>query len=195
MTRAVWIDSGAALDVGKLHQAGITAPYYAHTDPQVTAAQLDVVKSLGFAPGIYSAWNWYPNLDGPRYAEKLDSELRRIGWAGNAPVCVDIETHDVGYILAFFRRWRVLRPTRATAFTFEGFQGGLFSPTDVSTLVGCDLRFVPQLYRGDMTPHEHSPIIDLLIAGFPAGRIDGFYDAAALPYSWRGFAFTQARLP
>ena len=46
-----------------------------------------------------------------------------------------------------------------------------------------------------MTPVEHSPILDLLMSGFPAERIDGFYNAAALPYRWRGFAFTMATLP
>lgn len=192
---AIWIDAGTALEPAKLRANDITRPYFAHIDPNVTADYLDDVRDSGFSPGIYSAWNWYSSLDGHNYARELDAELRRIAWKGNAPVCVDIETHDIGYVLGFFKEWRRLRPSRPTAWTMEGFQGGLFSPANVAELVGRDLRFVPQLYRGDMSPHEHSPIVDMLIAGFPGGRLDGFYDAARLPYRWRGFAFTQARLP
>ncbi len=197
MNRAVWVDEGHALHAERLRAHGITAPYFSHRRDQagVTKDTLQAAADAGFRPGIYSAWNWY-TLDGPAYARLLDRELRRIGWPGNAPLCVDIETHDVeGYVLPFFREWRRLRPSRPTHFTFEGWQGGLYSPANVLELVGYGLRFVPQLYRGDMAPVGHSPLIDLLIAGFPGERLDGFYDAAALPYRWRGFAFTQARLP
>lgn len=191
----VWVDEGQPLDAAKLRAHGITAPYFSHRDPLTTAAMLDRARADGFAPGIYSAWNWYASLTAREYALLLSGELKRIGWQGNAPVCVDIETHDVAYVLAFFQEWRSLRPTRPTAWTFEGFQGGLFAPFAVSELVSRNVRFVPQFYRGDMSPVEHSPVIDLLMSGFPGGWINGFYDAAALPYRWRGFAFTQARLP
>lgn len=195
MTQAVWVDEGQPLEPAKLHAHGITAPYFSHRNPSVTSLYLDSVKAQGFTPGIYTAWNWYPSLSAEGYARAFDSELKRIGWAGNAPVCIDIETHDVNYVLAFFKEWRRLRPTRVTAWTMEGFQGGLFSASNVAELVGRGLRFVPQFYRGDMTPVEHSPVIDMLMSGFPGGNIDGFFDARSLPYRWRGFAFTQATLP
>ena len=195
MARAIWIDF-AHTEVDKLRRYQIPHPYYSHFfNPEVTAEHLQSIANQGFKPGIYSAWNWYPDASGKEYAEIVHSELLRIGWKGNPPVCIDIETHDVGYILDCLTRWRQLRPTRPTAWTFEGYQGGLFSPAVIEKLVKLNVRFVPQLYRGDMTPHEHSPILDLLIQGFPGNRIDGFYDAARLPHNWRGFAFTQARLP
>lgn len=194
MTMACWVDEGKPLDAPKLLRHGITAPYFSHRDPTVTADMLDRVVDDGMRPGIYSAWNWYPNLDGPGYAAMLSSELKRIGWKGNAPVCVDIETHDVAYILAFFKEWRQVRPTRPTAWTMEGFQGGLFNGPAVAAILASNVRLVPQFYRGDMSPVEHSPIIDMLMQGFPGDRIDGFYNATALPYRWRGFAFTQATL-
>lgn len=194
MTRAIWIDEGSNPDKAKLNHYGITAPYFSHRDSRVTAEYLDDVAELGFSPGIYSAWNWYPELSGKLYATKIDNELRRIGWKGNAPVCVDIENHDLQFILDFFRHWRQIRPTRYTAFTFEGFQGGLLAPI-IPELRLRVTRFVPQLYDGQMEPLDHSPILDLLMYGVPGAMIDGFYDAARLPYAWRGFAFTQARLP
>src|SRR5581483_3217382 len=52
-------------------------------------------------------------------------EGSRIGWMGNPPVCLDIEVHDISYVLGCLRRWRQLRPTRETDWTLEGMQGGL----------------------------------------------------------------------
>lgn len=194
MTRAIWIDAGQAVNVGKLRNLGITAPYFPHTDPNITAPYLQSIADQGFQPGIYSAWNWYPDLPAWRYADLLSNDLKRIGWPGNPPVCVDIETHDMGYVREFLARWRRLRPTRPTWWTFEGFQGALFE-TSRDLILKSKVRLAPQFYRGDMTPHEHSPVLDLLISGFPGELIDGMYDAAALPWRWRGFAFTQQRLP
>lgn len=193
--RAVWVDTGNDANYDKLRAYGITHPYYDHRDPRITAGYLGNVRKLGFTPGLYSAWNWYPNADGGEYAEILHQELKRINWSGNPAVCVDIETHDVDYILDFLGRWRQLRPTRRTDWTLEGFQGGLFAPADISKIVAANVGVVPQLYRGDMEPLEHSPIIDLLMAGIPGDRLLGFYDAARLPYRWHGYAFTMGRLP
>lgn len=193
--RAVWVDEDSDANYDKLRAHGITAPYYSHRDTRVTASYLESVKAKGFAPGIFSAWNWFEDLTGPQYAEHLSNELKRINWKGNAPVLVDIETKDVAYILSFFKRWRELRPTRKTDWTLEGFQGGLFTGNSVGQIIGANVGVCPQLYAGNMTPLEHSPIIDLLIQGFPGSRLFGVYDAARLPTRWRGYAFTSGRLP
>lgn len=193
--RAVWVDEGSDANYDKLRANGITAPYYSHRDPRVTSAYLTSVRDQGFAPGILSAWNWFPDDTGAEYAERIDAELRRINWPGNPPVLANIETHDVGYIIAFFARWRQLRPTRKTDWTLEGFQGGLFAPSAVSQINAANVGIVPQLYAGNMDPLPHSPIIDMLMAGFRCDQLKGFYDAARLPYRWDGFAFTAGRLP
>lgn len=195
MSHGVWVDEGNDANYDKLRANGITEPYYSHRDPRVTATYLQSVKDKGFTPGILSAWNWFEDLTGPEYAEHLDAELRRINWSGNASVLVDIETKDVtGYILPFFARWRQLRPVRRTDWTLEGMQGGIFSPSAVNAIVKANVGIAPQLYRGDMTFLHHSPIIDLLMAGFPGDRLIGMYDAADLPFRWRGYAFTSGRL-
>lgn len=193
---AVWVDEGSGLDAARCRAHGITAPYFSHREAGVTAAYLDSVAQQGFAPGIYSAWNWRTDLDGPGYAQYVSDELKRINWKGNAPVQLDIEDHDIaGYVLPCLRRWRQLRPTRPTSWTLEGFQGGLFTGAQVAEFVSLKIGLCVQLYDGGMNPLQHSPILDMLMQGFPGTLLSGFYNAAALPYRWNGWAFTQATLP
>lgn len=194
--RGVWVDEGNDADLPKIRGVG-GQPWYATRDPRVTANYLANVAGEGTSPGLYIVSSWTPTLTGPQFAEHADAELRRIGWKGNPPICFDVETKDIaGFVVPCFQRWRQLRPTRATWWTLEGMQGGLFDSTTPLTLCSTlGVRVAPQLYRGDMSPLPHSPVIDLLLAGFPGTMIDGCYDAAALPYRWRGFAFTMGRLP
>lgn len=202
MKRAVWVDAGSNVDKAKLARYGIDSPYFDPRDPRVTPAFLDTVKAQGFKPGLYFAWNWYPVTTGAAFADTVDAELRQLGWAGNPPVCIDIEKGDgltdtnvVAYVVSFFQRWRQLRPKRETDYTLEGFQGGLFTPAAVRAIVAANVQVCPQFYAGNMSALGHSPTVDLLMAGFPGERLDGMYDAAALPWRWRGYAFTQGRLP
>lgn len=190
--RAVWIDNGQDVNAAKLRAHGIDAPYFDPRDGRVTSAYLDGVHEQGFNPGLYFAWNWY-NLDGSGFAGKIHSELLRIGWRGNAPVCADIEVHDPAYITAFVTRWRQLRPSRQTDLTIEGMQGGWFAQC-AAAVAHADIRVAPQFYDGSMNALSHSPVLDLLIAGVPGDMMLGMYDASRLPYQWRGYAFTQGRL-
>lgn len=193
--RAVWVDEGNDADVAKLARHGIDSPYFSVRDPSVTATYLQEVFEEGFTPGVYAAWNWYGG-DGRKFAEQVDWELKRIGWLGNPPVCLDIETHDVGYILAALKRWRELRPRRTTDMTLEGYQGGLFSPAQV-LLVSSRVRYtVPQAYTGTMQAFDAVDVAaDLAFHSFPPRAVKIFYDAAQLPVAWQGYAFTQGRLP
>lgn len=200
--RAVWIDNGSDPDYARLARYGITAPYFDPRDPRVTPTYLDGVKAHGVSPGIYFAWNWYTPRPPAVLAQTMSDDLKRLGWAGNPPVCIDIEkghglddTNVVAYVVAFFQAWRALRPTRPTDYTLEGFQGGLWSPQKVKQLVATNVGVCPQMYDGAMRPLAHDVTLDLLIQGFPGERLAGMYDAAALPYNWRGYAFTQGRLP
>jgi hypothetical protein len=78
----------------------------------------------------------------------------------------------------------------------ESFQGGWMYPAFVQRILACRVRVVPQYYKGDMSPvAEDVGLKDMLVAGFPFTSVTGFYDAAALPANWSGFAFTQGRLP
>lgn len=203
--KAVWVDQGNDPTYSLYPRYGITAPFFDPRDPRVTAAYLDAVKAHGDITncGIYTAWNWKQEFSDPNvYAEWTDSELRRIGWQGNALVCLDIEkgngvndSNYATYTTQALTRWRQLRATRQTWLTLEGMQGGLFAPTLVTAIKQKNIRMAPQFFEGNMTPHKHSCVIDLEEPGVPADRIDGMYDAAILPRLWRGFAFTQGRLP
>lgn len=197
--RAVWVDEGNDADYAKLRRYGITSPYYAVRDPRVTLSYLRAVREQGFTPGVYVAPEWYPPSSGPAFAERLHAllESRYPRTAPTFPkVCVDIETHDVGYIVTFLARWRELRPTRVTDWTLEPFQGGLFAPADVQAILAASVTVVPQLYFGDMTLVAGDRVAyDLIAYGFPYQSLLGFYDAAHLPAQWQGYAFTQGRLP
>ncbi len=195
--RAVWVDAGNDADVAKLRHYGIDSPYFDCRDPRVSRDYLDGVKAQGFSPGIYAAWNWRPDLDGAGFAEWLSRRLAPLQRSASFPmVCADIETHDVGYVLAFLKRWRELRPKRVTDWTLEGFQGGLFSPHDTLAIAASGVGVVPQAYAGDMTPSDPvAVVLDLCSHSFAPGTISVFYDAAHLPVAWSGYAFTQGRLP
>lgn len=203
--RAVWVDAGSDPNFSLYPKYGITVPFFDPRDPRVTASYLDSVKAHSgiTACGIYTAWNWEPEFSDPdEYAEWTDKQLLRINWLGNPIVCLDIEKGNgvsdqnfAAYTTQALTRWRALRPSRATWLTVEGMQAGLFAKPLVETIKQKKIRMAPQFFKGDMSPHRHSCVIDLEEAGVPADMIDGMYDAAVMALNWRGFAFTQGRLP
>jgi hypothetical protein len=66
----------------------------------------------------------------------------------------------------------------------------------VDAIATAHVGIVPQFYTGDMRPFAADRVVlDLVNHHFPSTRIWGFYDAAALPLDWQGYAFTQGRLP
>lgn len=202
--RAVWVDAGNDPDYGKLNTYGITRPYFDPRDPRVNAKYLDGVKAHAGIDGcgIYVAWNWtLPLLTPAALAALADTYLKTIHWLGNPAVCFDIEKGDGldnftwwPYLMDTMRAWRAIRPSRETFVTFEGMQGGLIPQADPTVLAGMKIVVAPAMYAGGMQPLAHDVTQDLLIAGFAAPSVVGMYDAAALPYRWRGFAFTQGRL-
>lgn len=200
---ACWVDAGNDANTDLLRKHQIDSPFFDARDPRITSAYLAKLATDEFHPGLYYASSWYPALTATGFAEHVSDDLKRIGWQGNPSVILDIETHDIGgYVIPALTKWRSLRPTRLTIFTLEGFQGGLFNPAQAQAINALKVYVGPQLYvdntangGGPMDPHPHSPVIDLLMAGFDGTRIVGFYDAAHLPYRWSGVAFSMGRLP
>lgn len=193
--RGLWIYQGQDPPYAKLPAHGITSCWFDPRDPRVTAEYLDGVVAKGYSVGLYFAWDWWTGLSGPQFADKCSAELKRVGWKGNAPVALDIETHDIaGYVVPCLTHWREIRPNRATWYVLEGMQGGLFSAADIVTISGLTIRLAPAMYQGNMEPLPHDVTIDLMMGpngndGFAGHMLDGTYNAAALPYRWRGFAF------
>lgn len=200
--KALWVDANNDADTTKMHAHGIDTCFFDGRDPKANANNFQQLADRGFHPGVYYGWNWYPTMSGVQFAEHVSSDLKRIGWQVNPPVILDLETHDIaGYVLPCLTRWRALRPTRQTIYTLEGMQGGTFDAPTVQAINKLNVLVAPQLYVDNtahggtnMDPHPHSPVIDLLMAGFEGKRIVGFYDAAHLPYRWSGVAFSQGRL-
>jgi hypothetical protein len=201
----VWVDSGNNADWVKLAQHEIDGEFYAATDPVPDLrARLTASRNRGHAGGIYTAWNWISQTeDGAAYAEFTNGllipiETQLAGKSNSFPkVQLDNENHNPDVILAMARRWRQLQPRKDTSWTFEGFQGGWMSAQFVEEMISLRIRIVPQLYSGDMRLHFDALTAarDLTKRGFPDSLISPFYDAAALPYGWQGWAFTAGRLP
>ncbi len=205
-----WVDFGTDVDLQKMSRYGIVDPYFAANDPALTSGfdgvhYLDPVDAaVPGKPGIYFAWNWYPQMGAASLAELIHLKLIEIGWRGNPSVCIDIEkghglddSNYVSYVVSFFKRWRQLRKTRETDWTLEGFQGGLFNNryADVTALINAHIGIIPQFYEGDMDPHLAGVIQELVDYGFPRHRVHGFYDGLTLQEPWDGYVFTQNRLP
>lgn len=196
--RAVWVDSQNDANPAALKRHGITRAFFHGFDDPVHMRR---AEALGFGIGVYFAWNWdeFMGASGAEMAEVVDQRVTQIA-PGSGPalprVQFDIELHDADWVLDCFRRWRELRPTRETSWTLESHQSGWFTRALVDSLILRKVRIIPQLYLGDMTPVDGLFEMKSLIAsGVPAVLVSGFYDAAALPAWWDGFAFSMGRLP
>ena len=204
--RAIWIDAGNNAAYHKLAEYGIDAPYFDIRDPRVTKAyllgvrdELKAVSGRPAFPGVYAAWNWWPALSGKAFAEKVSALLEPLA-KDTAPsfpgVCLNAETHDAAYIVAMLNRWRELRKQRTTSWTLEGYQGGLFSPTQRIHIAAAKVSIQPQAYTGSMEPFDAVDVYRNLVSwGFPPAQVEIMYDAAHLPVAWSGACFTQGRLP
>lgn len=194
--RAIWIDLGNDADYARLKAHDITEPIYDIRDPRVTKPYLDDVRSRGFQPGVYAAWNW-PEVpkDPAGFAEWVDAKVKPLHRSQNAPsVHLNDETHDPVRIVKLLKRWRELRPSKRTVWTFEGHQGGLFDRAAVSAIDACNVILGPQSYTGSMERFESSGVvIDLIRYGFKS-TIEPLLDAADLGLWWSGTAYTQGRL-
>ena len=204
--RAIWVDSGNNAAYHKLAEYGIDAPYFDIRDSRVTKAyllgardELKAVSGRAAFPGVYAAWNWWPQLNGRQFAEKVSAMCAPLfkNTAPNFPgVCLNAETHDTGYIVAMLTRWRELHRQRVTSWTLEGYQGGLFSPVERIAIAAANVSIQPQAYRGNMEPFDVVDVYRNLVAhGFPPAQVEIMYDAAHLPPEWSGAAFTMGRLP
>jgi hypothetical protein len=197
---AVWIDAGNDPEWEKLARYGIRWLYFPLSDPpaDVRRRLLDV-HARGLVGGVYSAWNWYAEPSGKRYASIVDQGVRELDLPDTSTfpkVMFDDERHEPATISELLTAWRTLRPTKDTAWTMESMQGGWMPPAFVKTVVDCRVRVVPQCYSGNMQAVDTlAAARDLTKRGFFDALVSPFYDAAQLPIGWDGFAFTQGRLP
>ena len=196
--RACWVDYGNDADYVKLHEHGITEPIYDIRDPRITKPYLDNVVNLGFQPGVYAAWNWdeTKNMSGPEFANWVDAKVKPLQRSATFPsVHLNDETHDPVRIIAMLERWRNLRPSKRTVWTFEGMQGGLFTRAQAKVLNATNVIYGPQCYTGQMERMESSTVVlDLVTHGFIGSRIQPFFAANVLGNWWLGTAYTQGRL-
>ena len=198
--RYAWIDSPDNPYWETLERHGIDGLFFDPRQPRVTKAYLEEIALRNKAVGIYIGHAW-PELGttpesfvtkAVEWATPLrkSNSFPRVQW--------DLEQHDPEFILAVLKLWRQKFPwPQSTSWTLESFQGGWMDrEAFVKPVLACRVRVVPQYFHGDMTPFaQDESMKDLMARGFPADIISGCYDAARLPDRWRGFAFTQGRLP
>lgn len=193
---AVWLDEGAAADYPRLKKHGITHIFRSERDPRTTTAALERDRAEGFKCGIYAGHGWYAHLTGPELAVHMTSQWVNLGGLSRSlAVQFNEEGHDPVRVIAMLKQWRALRPNAATSWTMEGFQGGWIKEI-AAELKALRVKLVPQAYDGAMNPFDSFGCVrDLTENGIPYDRVEVFYDAARLLRGWRGFAFTQNRLP
>jgi len=212
--KGVWVDQNNGADFTKLKREGINIVMFPLTgDLTKIKERINEVKARALHFGVYSAWNWYPTLDGPEFAEKVYHDIRSMGM-NNIRVQFDIEEHDPTYVAECLERWRVLQPKANTSWTMEPNQGGWMDSGFVNRVLDCRVRICPQTYLSrmaniDLRDSDPAAFLkelrafsadsatvqqDLVKRGFPITLISPMYDAAFLPNYWSGYAFTQGRL-
>lgn len=208
--KVVWLDLGHKPDFAKLQTIGATGVAFDIRDAISRSYLQSLKKDSLLDPYVYSTPHWpeTDELNGRGFAEwtsqRLDEIAPRTGQAMPA-VCLDIEHHDSKFVYECLRRWRELRPTRITDWTLESFQFGWedevgFHKGWASSLVPVveefDVLVAPQFYKGDMSPFAADrAILNAVKGGMSADRLIGCYDARSLADGWRGYVFTQGRLP
>lgn len=151
----------------------------------------DVVKNK-FQYGIFRVTSWDNAKlygDAGTLASTANEDINAAS-GGNKyaalPYMFDIEQHDPAFILATFKAYRKLRPTRRTAWTMEPHQGGWMKNYLVNgqpvlvDFINNDPYFflLPQLFYGNMSPANQNDVRnDLLAAGFKSEKILFFYDS------------------
>lgn len=151
--------------------------------------------------GLYRDLAWIGE-DAIHSARSCDADLARLGQTTlQCAYMFQTERHDPTFVLDFLHEWRALRPTRETAWTLEGLQGGWFSPELVKAVRDDPkLTVVPYGYYDaggqSMLPHDLDLVrCNVANAGVPLSRVAVFYDGARLPQWWDGCVFTMERLP
>lgn len=204
--RAVWIREGTPIpDGAKLRRLGVTDLVWDATDPFATAAALEEVSTRWhFRPWLTRSADW-GDVGAGTLAQQMSDDIARVQ-RDNKPLgmIADIEAlwrRTSNYVVAWLRAWRILRPTRRTAWTTEVFQGGAISD-GLAARINSDVSLVclPQLYFGGMEPAVESTVAMDFIqqAGrrdIDRARVRMYYDAARLPAAWDGIAFDYAKLP
>lgn len=199
---AIWIDENNDPNYSKLDGKGFKQLFFAHRDPRLTPAYLQSVRDKGYITGLYWASTWDKDKSADFWVHILDTTMKRLG---KMPIQVNIEEHDPVKIADFVTGFRKIYPWVPLSLATEGFQGGWL----VKNLVLLDAQrvtLVPEAYAdlpgAPMTPYDTDAIVqDLVSQGFSYDRVVPFHDAKTLyragatPRGWRGFVFTQNRLP
>lgn len=209
MIKAVWVDENNDPTYEAIDAHQIKWLMFCGRDPRVTKTYLANQTKKGYTVGTYWAWNWYPSIDAMCDAVIAHTKQVRVS-NSNPKIQIDIEAHEPDMVMSAITRIRTAYSNQDLSWTMESFQAGWMDDELVKFLVDQRVRLVPQYYvdpeHDDMpSPDNYQGLLkeqvaqdvvmkQLVLRGIPIQSISGFYDAAALPDRWDGFAFTQNRL-
>ena len=214
----LWVDAGNDPPFGKGMVNLIDGYFLAAFDARTTKAQYQNILNQNpgdpYAIGLYAVSNW-PQFEGLAPAQQaavLVAEYKRLtGGTNPVPKSLrlqwDDERKEPDKIIGVIEAIRAALPNVGLSWTFESRQGGWIGPKlkdnggvpgeFVRRCIAAKIRYVPQMYNGNMTAvgDALTEDRDLRSRGIPDGLVSPFYDAAKLPYGWQGYAFTGGRLP
>lgn len=192
---------------------GIERLYWQANDPQVDQQFLDElradpVRNLSEGVGIMEATNWYGSPSPEQFAAQIDQDLRRLAspsfYVNGVPpkqcaVLLDIESHDMLFVLACIVALRKLRSVRELLWTLEGHQGAIVKTNpDLVTKLNSDPNItavVPQAYDANMVDWDEAAITrDLVVAGITPTKVVpalGLRSRTPRPW-WEGVLFVEA---
>jgi hypothetical protein len=195
--RFAWTVAGDDVDFNAVRAHGVNGLYAPLWDSLTTNSYVRSFLDNGFQRGVYVGHGWWAPISPSTLATKTVAEYEKVA-AGipNVRIQMNLEQHDPHYIEACLREIRQLLPKVNLSWSPEGMQGGWMSPGFVKEIIDLRVRVVPQAFTGDMSPRAEDQVLrNLTRRGFPETSVSLFYDAAALPRDWDGFAFTAGRLP
>ena len=201
--RFAWTVAGDDPDYTSMQRHGVNGLFAPLWDSLTTREYLRLFQSKGFIAGLYLGHNWFPGESAVEQARRVSAEYRLLtnakpGEAAikNVRVCLNWEQHDAEDIALGLEEWRRLQPKTETSWSMEGMQGGWMTDLFVARVMACRVRWVPQAFWGDMSPIAADQVLrDLTRRGVPENIVSLFYDGAALPDRWDGYAFTAGRIP
>lgn len=208
--RYLWVDWPDNPNWDKCAEYGIDGLFFdprprpGEVQPHVIDKKyLEEVNARGFAVGIYIGAGWGELGQSPTsYINKAIEWMKGLRKSNSFPkVQWDLErikpnnAENVQFILDVLRKWRVVFPWQDTSWTLEPGQGGLFGKEFIEEVTQkLRVRVVPQLFGGAMQAFDVEYVKEDL-RNFPPQSISLCHDAARLGIGWKGFAFTQGRLP
>jgi hypothetical protein len=190
VVHAAWVRPGGAVfpDQAKGRLLGVDQFFWDANDPcpghkDHLAGVLDDMRralwKVGITRNMRNALWPDSETDPVKFGLQLSKDITRLGCDGKqCSAIADLETHDMGWVLAALKAFRAARSGRFLYWTLEPKQGGII-PSELAAWINNDplTWVVVQKYRGGMQPvSERAVLDDLQFAGIRLDKILVYYE-------------------